>query len=233
MDRVSAGRAVCAGTESCPCAAFAEWGCGWSRVEPWAPTANGIVVRSRNGGGARGPRQASALPRGQASEGGAAPLRRPRVRRFGARAHRATSSRTPCVQWSSGAHAPTGTEGTVAEEPANLRCSRKGGRMIKVSVMVLNTSDGALPQEPRTSIAIHVDGVRSSRRAVPRDDVEQGNSPRTVGGSPSCFIRRAGGLLFAVVLSFRRRRQHSGAILCRYPNDTNTEPMLQISQVKL
>jgi uncharacterized protein (TIGR02118 family) len=103
--------------------------------------------------------------------------------------------------------------------------------MIKVSVMYPNTS------EARFDMSYYLDRHMPMVRdlmggALKGMNVEQGLAGGQPG-APAPYVA-LGHLLFESVDAFQAAfAQHSGAILADIPNYTNTQPTLQISQVKL
>jgi uncharacterized protein (TIGR02118 family) len=103
--------------------------------------------------------------------------------------------------------------------------------MIKVSVMYPNTSDARFDMS--YYLDRHMPMVRDLMGGVLKGmNVEQGLAGGQPG-APAPYVA-LGHLLFESLDAFQAAfAQHSGAILADIPNYTNTQPMLQISQVKL
>ena len=103
--------------------------------------------------------------------------------------------------------------------------------MIKVSVMYPNTSDANFDMS--YYLDRHMPMVRDLMGGVLKGmNVEQGLAGGQPG-APAPYVA-LGHLFFESVDAFQAAfAQHSGAILADIPNYTNTQPTVQISQVKL
>ena len=103
--------------------------------------------------------------------------------------------------------------------------------MIKVSVMYPNTSDARF--DMTYYLDRHMPMVRDLMGGVLKGiNVEQGLAGGQPG-APAPYVA-LGHLFFESVDAFQAAfAQHSGAILADIPNYTNTQPTIQISQVKL
>ena len=103
--------------------------------------------------------------------------------------------------------------------------------MIKVSVMYPNTSDARFDMS--YYLDRHMPMVRDLMGGVLKGmNVEQGLAGGQPG-APAPYVA-LGHLFFESVDAFQAAfAEHGGAILADIPNYTNTQPTLQISQVKL
>jgi len=103
--------------------------------------------------------------------------------------------------------------------------------MIKVSVMYPNTSDARFDMS--YYLDCHMPMVRDLMGGVLKGmNVEQGLAGGQPG-APAPYVALAH-LFFESVDAFQAAfAEHGGAILADIPNYTNTQPTLQISQVKL
>jgi uncharacterized protein (TIGR02118 family) len=103
--------------------------------------------------------------------------------------------------------------------------------MIKVSVMYPNASDARF--DMTYYLDRHMPMVRDLMGGVLKGiNVEQGLAGGQPG-APAPYVA-LGHLFFESVDAFQAAfAQHSGAILADIPNYTNTQPTVQISQVKL
>ena len=103
--------------------------------------------------------------------------------------------------------------------------------MIKVSVMYPNTSDARF--DMTYYLDRHMPMVRDLMGDVLKGiNVEQGLAGGQPG-APAPYVA-LGHLFFESVDAFQAAfAEHSGAILADIPNYTNTQPTIQISQVKL
>jgi uncharacterized protein (TIGR02118 family) len=103
--------------------------------------------------------------------------------------------------------------------------------MIKVSVMYPNASDARF--DMTYYLDRHMPMVRDLMGGVLKGiNVEQGLAGGQPG-APAPYVALAH-LFFESVDAFQAAfAEHSGAILADIPNYTNTQPMVQISQVKL
>ena len=103
--------------------------------------------------------------------------------------------------------------------------------MIKVSVMYPNTSDARFDMS--YYLDRHMPMVRDLMGGVLKGmNVEQGLAGGQPG-APAPYVALAH-LFFESVDAFQAAfAEHGGAILADIPNYTNTQPTLQISQVKL
>jgi uncharacterized protein (TIGR02118 family) len=103
--------------------------------------------------------------------------------------------------------------------------------MIKVSVMYPNTSDARF--DMGYYLDRHMPMVRDLMGSVLKGmNVELGLAGGQPG-APAPYVA-LGHLLFDSLDAFQAAfAQHSGAILADIPNYTNTQPTVQISQVKL